>query len=129
LMDWGGKAMKRSIKSILAFLFLVAASTSLSAETLTCTPSQKFFCSPKGCKTVPAKVRAVIDTDKRTYSRCDRNGCDKYDATMSIGGIYLDVLVPGKSVTAKVEITSLEYFETVGAGLGVYTSFGKCSRN
>ena len=110
--------MKRNIKSMLAFLFLVAASTPLSAETLTCIPSQKFFCSSKGCKAVPAKVRAVIEMDKRAYSRCDRNGCDKYDATMSIGSIYLDVLVPGKSVTTKVEITSVQYFETVNAGLG-----------
>lgn len=59
--------MKRSIKNLLVFLFLVAASPSLAAETLTCTPNQKFHCSPEGCKAAPAKVRAVIDMDKQTY--------------------------------------------------------------
>ena len=119
--------MKTITLSLIA-LVLLAVSAPLAAETLTCTPSQKFFCSMEGCKTAPAKVRAVIDTDKQTYSRCDRNGCDKYDATISIGGIYLNVLVLGKSVTAKVEIASLQYFETVSIGLVVYNSFGKCSR-
>jgi hypothetical protein len=119
--------MKTITLSLLA-LALLAVSAPLAAETLTCTPSQKFHCSPEGCKTAPAKVRAVIDMDKQTYSRCDRNGCDKYDATMSIGGIYLNVSVPGKSLVAKVEISSLEYFESVSIGLAVYNSFGRCIR-
>ena len=118
----------RAITLSLIALVPLAVSAPSAAEPLSCTPSQKFFCTKEGCKTAPAEVRAVIDTDKQTYSRCDKNGCDKYDATMSIGGIYLNVSVPGKSVTAKVEIPSLQYFETISAGLGVYISFGRCSR-
>ena len=118
----------RTITLSVVVLALLAVSEPLAAETLTCKPSQKFYCSPEGCKTAPAKVRAIIDTDKQTYSRCDRNGCDKYDATMSMGGIYLNISVPGKSLVAKVEISSLAYYETVSGGLGVHTSFGRCSR-
>ena len=118
----------RTVTLSLLALALLAVSEPSAAETLTCTPSQKFFCSKEGCKTAPAKVRTVIDTDMQTYSRCDSNSCDKYDATMSMGAVYLNVLVPGKSVTAKIEFPSLQYFETVSLGLGVYTSFGKCSR-
>ena len=111
----------------LALLFLIIASSSFAAGTLTCIPSQKFLCSTDGCKAVPAKVHVVIDTDKQTYSRCDKKGCDKYDATMSEGGIYLNVTVATKSVVTKVEIPSLRYFETLSLGLTVLTSFGKCS--
>jgi hypothetical protein len=116
----------RTVTLSLLALALLAVPAPLAAETLTCTPSKKFYCSPEGCKAVPAKVRVVIDTDKQTYSRCDRNGCDKYDATVNMGGIYLNVLVPGKSVTAKVEFPSLQYLEVASLGLGMYASYGRC---
>jgi len=114
--------------SFLVFILLILSAPSI-AQTLTCTPSQKFYCKKEGCSTAPAKVRAVIDMDKQTYSRCDSFGCDKYDASVRLGGIYLNVSVPGKSLTAKVEMSSLQYFETVSLGLSVYSSFGKCNLN
>lgn len=116
----------RTVTLSLLALALLAVSGPSAAETLTCTLSKKFYCSPEGCKTVPAKVLVVIDTDKQTYSRCDRNGCDKYDATVTMGGIYLNVAVPGKSVTAKVEFPSLQYLEVASLGLGMYASYGRC---
>lgn len=126
-----GVDMRISPETLIAVIVLLNISTIQAAESperLTCIPEQKFLCSSSGCKNIPAKVNALLDLETQTYSRCDTKGCDKYMASMSIGGIYLNVTVPGKSVVAKVEIPTLEYFETVSSGLAVATSFGKCTR-
>ena len=117
-----------TVRLVLIIFSLALISGSAHAETLNCTPEQKFVCSPDGCKTAPAKVRAIIDMDNQTYSRCDSLGCDQYEAEMSVSGIYLNVAVRDKSVAAKVEIPSLGYLETVSLGHAVYNSFGSCSR-
>lgn len=106
---------------------LLALSAPSAAKPLTCIPSKQFLCSKGGCNEAPTKVHAVINIVKRTYSRCDVKGCDEYGATMNVGGTYLNVSVSGRSTMAKIEIPSLQYFETISFGLAVYTSFGKCS--
>ncbi len=124
-----GRLIKKMIKAVflVVTLGLMVLSIPLAAMTLTCIPNQKFICSKDGCEVVPAGVRVVIDMDKQTYSRCDKNGCDKYDSTVSVRGIYLNFDVGGKSTFTKVEISSMQYFEIVSLGFVVYTSFGKCS--
>lgn len=121
--------IRKSLSTSLLILAVIMLSNSVAtARTLICKPTKRFLCTKDGCKPIEPQVHAVIDTNKQTYSICYKTGCETNDAIMRRGAIYLDILLPRKALAAKVEITSMSYFEATSIGLGLYTSFGKCTR-
>lgn len=96
------------------------------AAELRCGIATKSVCEPTGCKSIQPSISNKIDTEKRTFSRCEGTKCDDYEAVMTRSGQFLLVEVPGRSVNAKVEMTTLSFHEVASLGHQVFISFGVC---
>ena len=92
-----------------------------------CDLTNKYHCSQKqGCRSIPPKTWAQIDTDKRTYSRCNRLGCDLYDADFNTSGAFVTIEVNGRGLMAKMQLDGSSFVEVATLATDVYTSFGSC---
>jgi hypothetical protein len=96
---------------------------------LKCDIRQKFLCEESGCSTTPAKVWNLVDTSNKTYSRCDSMGCDKYPAQFSVSGVFINIDVPGRGLTAKMSTDALSFHEIAAQVHSIYVSFGSCAPN
>ncbi len=123
--------MARSETSCMVFCIAFAAMLTVrslaSAQQMRCEITSKFACLPSGC--VPEKLGMynLIDLERRTISRCDRKGCDKYAANVTRLGMFIVVDVPGRGTFAKLSIDGSQYVEIATLGTGVLVSFGACS--
>jgi hypothetical protein len=111
-------------------LFLPGASFAMAtpaiAATLRCDIASKFLCQSAGCSTATASVWNLIDMDAKTYSRCDRSGCDTYDAVFSPSGVFLNIALPANGLIAKLEPGTGSFSEVASLAGEVYVSFGVC---
>ena len=97
-----------------------------SAEPMRCEITSKFACAADGCVSNRLGVFNLIDLDLGTFSRCDQNGCDEYEAKITRSGEYLVVDVPGRGMLAKLSVNGAEYVEITTLGTAVFVSFGAC---
>jgi len=67
----------------------------------------------------------LIDTDRKTYSRCDGRGCESYQASFTTSGAFTNIDVPGRGMMAKLG-ADLAFAEVVSIGLVLIVSHGKC---
>lgn len=96
------------------------------AEPVRCTWTEKVQCDPgMGCTAQPVRTWATIDLAARRYQRCDRLGCDTYDAHVTRSGIYYIVDLPGRGVFAKLGADG-QGTEVISLGRGVLVSHGRC---
>jgi hypothetical protein len=107
---------------------MLISTGSAFAEPLKCTISAKYVCTvAEGCRSVPGSVWNVIDLSRKTYARCDRAGCDTYDARMSQSGAFTNIEVPGRGMLAKLGGAEPSDFVEVATLTGtIYNSFGSC---
>lgn len=108
---------------------ILAVTTASQAAELKCEIRQKFFCEESGCRTMPAKVWNLVDVSKKTYARCDSSGCDKYPAEFSTSGVFVNIDVPGRGLTAKMSVDTSSFHEVATMLHSIYLSFGSCSPN
>lgn len=108
-----------------AFLIALLPCIAGAAE-LRCGVASKSVCDPAGCKAMQPTISNKIDVEKRSFSRCEGSKCDDYEAFMTRSGQFLLIEVPGRSLTAKVEMTSLSFHEVASLGHQVFVSFGTC---
>ena len=133
--------MQRVSISVVALAALVAAAgmygCALAAEKpvapaavatapLTCRATTKQYCDTGGCKPQPITVWNVVDLQRSTYARCDRNGCDSYTAKISRSGVYTNLEIEGRGVLAKIGEGGA-FMEIVTLGTTAYVSHGRCS--
>ena len=123
--------MKGSCKSffgVATFMLVVSSAESVAnAETYKCQPTEKHYCeADKGCTQIPAKTWAKVDTVNGTYSRCDRIGCDDYDAHFAKSGKFISITVPGRGLIAQMSVDGSQFTEVATLAGAVYTSFGAC---
>lgn len=96
------------------------------AQPMTCTISEKHYCTlGTGCSPAVTAVWNTFDVAEATYSRCDRLGCDTYEATFSLSGVFTIIEVPGRGLLAKVSASG-DFTEIATLGNDVYVSFGTC---
>jgi hypothetical protein len=110
---------------------LVAALTLLSggayAQTVTCSISTKFICeSDAGCMQVEPGVWSTIDYSDQTYSRCDRRGCDKYNARFHRRAGFVVIEIPGRGITGTFSVDTSVFLEVATTGTTAIVSFGTC---
>lgn len=117
----------RAAKFLTAFLGLTAFSPPSVAAPMTCRWTTKQQCDPDAaCKPALNKVWAVADASRRRYSRCDRNGCDGYDATVTVGpGAFTTFDLIGRGVFMKIGPAG-RATEVVSLGNSVLISQGTC---
>jgi hypothetical protein len=107
------------MRSLLVCAVVLAVTPSSHAAELKCEIRQKFFCEESGCSTTPAKVWNLVDMSNKTYARCDSMGCDKYPAQFSASGIFINIDVPGRGLTAKISADSFHEIATLGHAIYV----------
>lgn len=114
------------LKPLLAAGLLISPAVAESAEPLRCTWTEKVQCDPgSGCSAQPIKTWATIDLDGRRYQRCDRLGCDTYDASVTRSGVYRVIDLPGRGVFTKLADDG-RGTEVVSLGNSVLVSQGHC---
>ena len=97
-----------------------------ASAALVCRPAAKQLCTAKGCSPVALGTFGLLDLVRSTYSRCDHNGCDTYDAQMSKAGAFTTVDVLGRGLVVKVGDDG-SYVEVATLGTIVYVSHGSCA--
>jgi hypothetical protein len=92
------------IGRFLAFVAIIAVTpTVAAANTVQCSFTTKVQCDPIGpCKVLKPGVKLTIDLTAKRYSRCDKAGCDTYDAVVTSSGLYTLIEVPGHAMFAKI---------------------------
>ena len=118
------------------FLFValvLVGSTAHPAETrvapLECRWVQKHQCEPgSGCKALKITTFARVDLIAKQFSRCDRIGCDVYDANITGGGsTFMNIDVTGRGVFVKIA-PDYKSTEVVSLGNVVLISQGTCQQ-
>ena len=97
------------------------------ALVLRCDPRTIMVCSPIGCERGNSRVYLLIDTDKKTYSRCDSKGCDTYEGiVLNTSGQFGSIQIPGRSILQKMDLETGRYTEVATLMLDVYVNHGQC---
>lgn len=93
-----------------------------------CEPGARFVCSREGCQALEYRVWVNLDFPGRRYERCDSKGCDGYEMTYSVGGIFTTVTLTGHPGTFLKSVNDgSEYLEVATLGTAAYASFGRCT--
>lgn len=114
----------------LAGVAALALAVPATAAEFVCNASKKQHCSPghgcqKGVVTVSAKFEAT-GPGKARYSRCDRTGCDTYEADTYTSGTFLLIELPGRATFAKVGPDGA-WTEVVSLGHELILAHGQCA--
>ena len=95
-----------------------------------CTVTKKIVCADGECKEASSTVFFLLGSqgDKKTYSRCDQQGCESYDAIAKEAGLYENwQLADPQGIIFKRTLSDNQTFlEVATLGLQVYVSFGQC---
>ena len=107
---------------------LIASTDLALSETLRCEIATKQQCTAEeGCRPAVLGVFNRIDPARQSYARCDRLGCDTYEANFNRSGAFVNIELPGRSVIAKMAVDGTQFVEVVTVGtIVVYVSFGSC---
>jgi hypothetical protein len=117
------------LKALALLPFFLVSVNSAHAKVWRCDFSVKYVCDPAECKLVKPTVWNFVDFGKMTISRCDGQGCDHYPMIVDPKGVFVNIIVPGKSMSAKMTLNASEYFEVVSLGMTVFLGFGSCKPN
>jgi hypothetical protein len=96
-----------------------------------CDPVQNWQCElPHGCQPAPPeKAWILLDFVKKTYQRCNRAGCDKYDMVGTESGVFTYVNLPGHPDTflkiGKIGAAT-RFLEVAAIGVSALNSMGTC---
>ena len=95
-----------------------------------CKATSRIVCVDGECKDVKPTVFFLLGSegDKKTYSRCDQQGCESYDAITKEAGLYENwQLADPQGVIFKRALSGDQKFvEVATLELQVYISFGQC---
>jgi hypothetical protein len=131
----GAKGLFVKFKICTAVIAMALSLASIArAQELRCEIAEKYVCETGGCKQGQASIWNMIDRAKKTYARCDRRGCDTYQANFSDCGIFMNIEVPGRGTIAKMAtlnepvsgIKAFSFHEVVTQLHAVLVSFGTC---
>jgi hypothetical protein len=97
-------------------------------RTWRCDVAQKWECElPGGCGLIkPTPSWVLLDFVKRTYQRCDTDGCDAYAMLPHERGIFTYVTLPEHpDMFLKIGLAGL-FVEVAARGVSAYNSLGTC---
>lgn len=96
-------------------------------EKLQCTPKTRLDCGRTDCIQSEPVVYLVLDRPNKTFSRCDKKGCDSYDSIFGSSGMYTNIQSRDpRGMMVKV-LGNREYIEMVTIGLSTVFQNGNCS--
>lgn len=106
---------------------ILVAPAQAQTTLLRCDIATKISCAPNAaCSPVSIGTWNTIDLQKRIISRCDRSGCDTYNAQIFASGDYVNIGVPERGYMAKMSSSGSYFSEVVTHADTVLLSFGSC---
>ena len=95
-----------------------------------CTATKKIVCEDGECKDVKPTVFFLLGSEgeKKLYSRCDRQGCDTYEAMVKRARLFENwqLAEPQGIIFKRTLSEDQSFIEVTTLGLQVYISFGQC---
>ena len=117
-------SLTMNLKLMVAVSALLASP--VTAKPMTCRWTSKQQCDPgAACRPAINRVWATADVTGKRYQRCDRNGCDSYDAEVSTAGAYTTFDLIGRGVFMKLGPDAVAT-EVVSLGNSILVSHGTC---
>ena len=105
-------------------------SPSLPKHFSRCTASKMFVCEDGECKDVKPTVFFLLGSggEKKLYSRCDRQGCDTYEAMVKKAGLFENwqPTEPQGIIFKRTLSDDQTFLEVATLGMQVYVSTGRC---
>ncbi len=95
-----------------------------------CTATKKMVCVAGDCSRTESSVFILLEKKPSTnrYSRCDRMGCESYDAQVQRGGEFENwQLSEPRGVMFKRSLRDGEFLEVATLGMQAYVSTGYCT--
>jgi len=125
-MDWNAPFEKN-----VALEDVYKSSTQWPSNHTLCIPVKKFYCDGNTCENTEPKVFNLIggNSSSPTISRCNKNGCDTYDATLGDSGEYKNIQpVDPKGFVFKMSYNTIDkkFVEVTTLGLDTFVSYGYC---
>lgn len=116
------------MKALIAVLLgLSPAPEALQAPTWVCAADRTVYCDASSCREVTPDSWSRFNIGSREYSRCDQTGCEMYpDAWFHFADDAIATVSLRSHATMLRLDEAMNYTETVGAGLGWFTSYGLC---
>lgn len=96
-------------------------------EILKCKPKKVLACEGTNCtKGKLSSIYLILNRAEKTFSRCDRQGCDTYEALFSTSGIYVNI--QGKTPIGQIIKVQgkRKFVEFITAGFGGLLYQGTC---
>jgi hypothetical protein len=99
-----------------------------------CLPSSYVVCNNGRCTPAAPTTFYFVDhgTEAGTYFRCDKKGCDEYQAIVSVSGEYTTIVLPANALLFRVDTgTALpkfrgDFVDIATTGTTAVISTGKC---
>lgn len=104
---------------------MISDATWPAGTRLKCTAPRVRVCTPAGCKDAPAPTWLEIEPVSGAYARCDAKGCDRYTATRSYSGAFLNLAFPDRAIFARLTASG-RYVETLALWDAIYVYHGQC---
>jgi hypothetical protein len=109
--------------SIFASALLIYSGVA-NAKVLTCKSEKLKICSSNNCEDKKAITTIILDTDNKSYQRCD-SSCDKYPANIDISGAFITAS-PNLGTFIKVNQLDRTFVDIATMSSTILMNFGVC---
>ena len=93
---------------------------------LKCSPKSGFICSKHECKRRDIFSNVILDKDKKTVSRCEKDICETFEAEFEQTGSFINVQSKGAIGSIIRILGDSRYKEISTVGLDAYIANGNC---
>lgn len=119
--------IKKILSSIMIFLCFIVTAYASNSLNVDCPIDKQYVCSYDSCNPIKPSVtiKIRIADSHAEYSRCDKQGCDNYEAQVTRSGIFTYLSPIEKNATIKLD-QDMSFVEINSLLLNVYVAYGKC---
>ena len=95
-------------------------------KTLKCSPKSGFICSKHECKRRDIFSHVILDKNKKTVSRCEKDICETFEAEFEQTGSFINIQSKGAIGSIIRILGDSRYKEITTVGLDAYIANGNC---
>jgi hypothetical protein len=123
------------------FLFSLTCGLSFAASTdpifpnikkpfkLICNTTKQYACTAENCQPIRPTVHMQVNVSEQNrtqYQRCDKKGCDTYEAQILKANNFVAISPLMISSAMKINTQDMSFMETASSGLAAFIGFGHC---
>ncbi len=95
-------------------------------QKLRCEPKSGFLCSKRECAKRDVFTFLILDKKEQNLTRCEKDFCETFKATIKQTGVYTNVYTEGPVGTLVRVLGDSRYKEITTVGLDAYIANGNC---